>query len=128
MSSKYWMQTQAPAGNWTDSIGSSDKESCMQHGKYRAAVYGDAVRVVERVDVTLWSLDVPTYSKRTQAAIAKYGQAACVRAAKMCDEQGMGARSVSIEGPSSIKTTQQADAAINAGREILKLTGYKEQE
>lgn len=49
---KYWLQTQAPAGNWVDSIGSDDQEVCQRHGAYLAK-HGETVRVVERQDIVL---------------------------------------------------------------------------
>jgi hypothetical protein len=64
------------------------------------------------------------YSKQTKRAIANYGESACVKAARM-NECGYGARSIAEQGPETITTTQQADAAINAGREIQKRKGIR---
>lgn len=54
---EYFLQTQAPAGNWTDCLGSIDKETCVGHGKWRMVQPQYAhqkVRVVERVDTPVW--------------------------------------------------------------------------
>jgi hypothetical protein len=51
---KYWLQVKAPAGNWVDSIGCNDKQSCLDHAKY-SAEQGEDVQVVERVDTVIWS-------------------------------------------------------------------------
>lgn len=59
-------------------------------------------------------------SRNTRRAIAAYGEDACKRAYVM-HLAGNGARTVALEGPTSIRTTQQADAAINAGRELCNL-------
>lgn len=59
-----------------------------------------------------------TYSRNTNRAIRAYGREACIRAAQM-NEAGEGPSSIAFQGPTSIKTTNQADAAINAGREII---------
>ena len=56
-------------------------------------------------------------TKTTLAAIRKYGRTACVTAYWQ-HAAGEGAATIAITGPSSIRTTRQADAAINAGREI----------
>ncbi len=54
-------------------------------------------------------------NKSTKAAIAKYTEPTCVKAFEMHDTQGMGANTIGFY----LKlTTQQADAAINAGREL----------
>lgn len=58
-------------------------------------------------------------SKKAKRAIAKYGESACVRAFNMHAKMGYGARGIAEQGPESIHTTAQADAAINAGREIV---------
>ena len=63
------------------------------------------------------------YSKKTNRAIAKYTESACVKAFHMNNSIGEGAHSISLIGPVTIKTTRQADAAINAGREILVKSG-----
>lgn len=61
-----------------------------------------------------------TYSDKTRRAIRKYGIEACVGAYNLHRHGGWGARGISCEGGFGVlKTTQQADAAINAGREIL---------
>lgn len=58
-------------------------------------------------------------TKRTARAVAKYGLDACNNAYAM-NVEGYGARSITFEGPVTIKTTRQADAAIDAGRELAK--------
>jgi len=51
---KFWMQKQAPAGNWTDSIGWEDLAvDDMQRRLAYYRKFGDKVRVVERVDVVV---------------------------------------------------------------------------
>ena len=55
------------------------------------------------------------YSRKTQKAIAKYGKDNCERAFRMHEKDGEGARTI---GFYLSLTTQQADAAIDAGREI----------
>ena len=59
------------------------------------------------------------YSAKTKQAIQKYGIDAC-RTAYALNISGEGAHTISMVGPSTIKTTRQADAAINAGEEIAK--------
>lgn len=58
------------------------------------------------------------YSRNTQRALTKYGQYACTKAFYMHSVWGYGASGVSYECHPSIRTTGQADAAINAGREL----------
>ena len=57
------------------------------------------------------------FSRKTKRAIAAYGESACARAYSM-HKQGCGAATIAQTGPDSIKTTRQADAAIDAGREL----------
>jgi len=59
-----------------------------------------------------------TYSEKTRRAIAKYGEETCISAYRY-NLQGYGARSVALECVSGLHTTNQADAAINAGAEIV---------
>ena len=56
-----------------------------------------------------------TAERRHRRAIRAYGEEAC-RTAYTLHLCGNGARTVALEGPVTIRTTQQADAAINAGR------------
>jgi hypothetical protein len=49
MSTRYWLQTKAPAGNWVDCLGSELITDCISHGHYRRG-RGDEVRVIERKD------------------------------------------------------------------------------
>jgi hypothetical protein len=59
------------------------------------------------------------YSKATSAALRRYGRYACLRALWLHEHDGYGARSIAQQfSLAGIRTTQQADAAINAGREI----------
>ncbi len=55
-------------------------------------------------------------SLKTRKAIAKYGLNTC-RAAFAQNEAGDGPSTIAFETP-GLKTTNQADAAINAGREL----------
>jgi hypothetical protein len=60
-----------------------------------------------------------TYSDKTRRAIRKYGIEACIGAYNLHRHEGWGSRGISCEGGFPIlKTTRQADAAIDAGREI----------
>ncbi len=60
-------------------------------------------------------------SRKAKAAIAKYGEAACIKAHSLNHHDGEGASNIAFGGFCSlIKTTRQADAAIDAGREIFK--------
>lgn len=59
-----------------------------------------------------------TLTRKTQTAILKYGENVCITAYKMHSIDGYGASGIANEGPAILRTTQQADAAINAGREI----------
>jgi hypothetical protein len=59
-------------------------------------------------------------SRNAARAVQKYGHVACLRAVKASDE-GNGPRAIAWEGPEELRTVQQADAAINAGREIQAL-------
>jgi len=63
-----------------------------------------------------------TYSAKTQTAISKYGKETCILAYKM-NLRGNGARTIAAECARTIRTirtTNQADAAINAGRELCE--------
>lgn len=46
---KYWLQTQAPAGNWADSVGSEKLDVLRKHGAYMEK-QGATVRIVSRTD------------------------------------------------------------------------------
>jgi hypothetical protein len=48
----YYLQTQAPAGNWVDYLGSSDLNGLRLHAAHSFA-RGDKVRIVERHDVVV---------------------------------------------------------------------------
>ena len=50
---RYWLQVKAPAGNWVDSVGTDDKQSAIDHGRY-LETKGEETRVVERTDVQVW--------------------------------------------------------------------------
>lgn len=58
-------------------------------------------------------------SRSTRNAIRKFGLDACQEAYRM-HQSGYGASGVANEGPMPIKTTREADAAINAGRELAQ--------
>jgi hypothetical protein len=60
-----------------------------------------------------------TFSRQAQRAIKAYGVAACIEAYTLNTKVGEGARTISQQYDLGPRTTQQADAAINAGREIL---------
>jgi hypothetical protein len=63
-----------------------------------------------------------TLSKKTKAAIAKYGKEFCIFAVNE-NKEGNGANTISWSFPHELRhlrgKTQCADSAINAGREIL---------
>jgi hypothetical protein len=50
----FYLQTQAPAGNWVDSIGAT-KDECERMGRYMKRHAGAKVRVVERIDRIVWN-------------------------------------------------------------------------
>lgn len=50
----YWLQTQAPAGNWVDNMGSASRNSVITHGKWLQKEHGETVRVVDRTDTVIW--------------------------------------------------------------------------
>ena len=60
-------------------------------------------------------------TKNTARAINKYGVRACRVAYHMHAVVGYGAAGIAFEGPLELKTTRQADAAINAGRELTQM-------
>ena len=62
-----------------------------------------------------------TLSTKTRRAIKAYGIDACRKAFDMHDRLGYGASGVSYECSARIRTTGQAGAAINAGRELARL-------
>lgn len=47
---KYWLQVQAPAGNWSDSVGSNSLDSLKAHAIWQRE-QGETVRIVERTDI-----------------------------------------------------------------------------
>ncbi|HDR9174465.1 TPA: hypothetical protein QDB23_001677 [Burkholderia vietnamiensis] len=60
-------------------------------------------------------------TKNATRALANYGVKACRVAYDMHHRQGFGAAGIANEGPVELKTTRQADSAINAGRELAAL-------
>ncbi len=60
-------------------------------------------------------------TKNTARAIEKYGVQACRMAYHMHGVTGFGAAGIAFEGPRELKTTRQADAAINASRELSRM-------
>ena len=67
-------------------------------------------------------------TRKTRAAIAKYGEETCRRAYDWHVRLGYGASGIANEISGPVRTTRQADAAINAGCEladtaIAKATG-----
>lgn len=59
-----------------------------------------------------------TYTAATRRAITNYGKDVCALAYHWSEKFGYGASGIANEMPGPIKTTRQADAAINAGREM----------
>lgn len=49
---KFWVQTQAPAGNWVDSLGCNQLEDADSFAKHLVDT-GHKVRLVIRTDVTI---------------------------------------------------------------------------
>ena len=45
---QYWLQTQAPAGNWVDNLGVNNLEDAKQHGQFLADKYGQQIRIVTK--------------------------------------------------------------------------------
>lgn len=64
------------------------------------------------------------YSRKTERAIEKYGFGNCVWAARQCDHYGEGASTIAEGMGWTTKdgrtNTQAADAACDAGREIIE--------
>jgi len=58
-------------------------------------------------------------SQNAKRAIKKYTKEVCLKAVKMNEDEGMGGNTI---GFYLGLTTNQADAACNAGRELLKLS------
>ena len=50
----YFLQTQAPDGNWVDCLGSYSKKSCIEAGKWQRTANDKKVRVVKRTDRIVW--------------------------------------------------------------------------
>ncbi len=50
---RYWVQMQAPAGNWVDSLGTDDKAGAIAHAKWLNNQGQRAARVIERADVVV---------------------------------------------------------------------------
>lgn len=60
------------------------------------------------------------FTEKTRRAIAKYTAEGCVRAYQINRRDGEGASTIALQySIPNVKTTQQADAAINAGEEIV---------
>lgn len=57
MASRFWTQTQAPAGNWTDHYGTGAMQPCINMAEHLIAKEGEKARVVERVDTVVWPND-----------------------------------------------------------------------
>ena len=57
-------------------------------------------------------------NRNHKAAIERYGFKTCVEA-YLLNRRGEGASSIALQSPLPLRTTRQADSAINAGRAIL---------
>lgn len=57
----------------------------------------------------------------TIRAINNYGVKACRTAYRMHRVEGFGASGIANEGPRELRTARQADAAVNAGRELAEM-------
>jgi hypothetical protein len=63
---------------------------------------------------------MPT-SKSTIRAITRYTESGCIRALILCESHGEGPHTIALTGGiQNVTTVQAANAAINAGREILQ--------
>ena len=51
---QYWVQTQSPAGNWVDNLGTNDFDSAVRYAK-SIKTSGRVVRVVVRKDKVVWT-------------------------------------------------------------------------
>jgi hypothetical protein len=54
---RYWVQTQAPAGNWVDNMGTDNLfggAGALSMAAYLQTTKGCTVRIVERVDTQVW--------------------------------------------------------------------------
>ena len=64
------------------------------------------------------------YTASTRRALTKYGHEACRKAYELNAVRGEGAHSIAIaHDVPGINTTRQADAAINAWAEVVKIFG-----
>jgi hypothetical protein len=61
--------------------------------------------------------------KTTKAAIEKYGEELCIRAVMLNERDGEGASTIACY--LGLPGVKQADAAINAGRELATVRGVK---
>jgi hypothetical protein len=60
MSTKYWLQQRAPAGNWVDRMGSDDLAAVVSHYTWCRDNFLAEHRVVERTDVEIPITMFPT--------------------------------------------------------------------
>lgn len=63
----FWMQTQAPAGNWVDSIGTDDKAAAVRYAKHHIEKMNEQARVVDRFDTVIWSHGGPKRIRKNPA-------------------------------------------------------------
>ncbi len=57
---KFWLQKKAPAGNWTDNMGSDKLSGLISHKKYLEQTAGDEYRIVQREDTEINTDDINT--------------------------------------------------------------------
>lgn len=50
---KFWLQQKAPAGNWTDNMGSDELPGLVSHKKYLEQAAGGEYRIVQREDTEI---------------------------------------------------------------------------
>ena len=62
-------------------------------------------------------------SKKTQAAFNNYGMDACKAAWKLNRFDGEGCATIAFQGPVELKTSNQANAAINAWQDYKETMG-----
>lgn len=65
-------------------------------------------------------------TRATRSAIEKYGEEVCISCHQM-NLAGEGGSTIGITNPYITLTTRQADAAINAGREIAWLRDFNQR-
>ena len=100
---KYWIQTQAPAGNWCDTLGTDDLMSARNFADYQRSL-GRTVRVAERADVV-----VPDRGEKVEFVVEEEPTEADELLLNL-NNQGV------LDGHSGSKVSAQAQARVDAKR------------